>query len=98
MKRKRPSYKKIKLTPHEVANGSQPDQLQSHLEVHADSRGRIGGHTTYRKGPATSSPPRSDMDECFPSATQHPTVFEAAVDATVPMSSNGVRPTSVRGF
>ncbi len=98
MKRKRQTYKRFKPILHEVVNGSKRDHLESHVEVRVGSRGRIGGYTTYRKGPVTSSPPISDTEE-FSNATAPPsTSFDAALNINTPTSTNGVRPANVCVF
>ncbi len=98
MKRKRPSHKKFKAVPHEIADGSNLDCLESHVEVHAGLDGRIGGHTIYRKGLAMSSPPRSDTEE-FPLPAAPPSnTFDAVFDMNTAASSDGMQPTNVRCF
>ncbi len=99
MKRKRSAYKKFKLVSHDVANGSRPNNLEDHLEVRVDSRGRIRGHTTYRSGPATSSLHDGNTlaGENPPTAAPLLTDSVAASDEEH-ASSNGLRPSNVRDF
>lgn len=96
MKRKRPTYKNIKLVPHKVSDGSTPDCLKTHVEVHIISKGQIGGRTTYRKGLATSSPTRSNTEDFSHVAAPPSTTFDAALDDNMATPSNGKRPTNVR--
>ncbi len=96
MKRKQPGYKRFRPVPHAVFEGSKPDTLESHIEVHRLSLGRLGGHTTYRKGPVVSSLLRCETEENPQApapllADSGPTLLCDALP-----SSNGVRPAKVR--
>lgn len=91
MKRKRSTYKRHKPVLHN-------HHLEKHLEVRFDSRGRIGGHTTCRKGPVTSSPPRSDTEEVSYAATPPAAHFDADLNNNTPASSNEVLFVNVRDF
>lgn len=82
--------------PHEVADGSKPDYLESHVAVCVGSRRRIGGHTTYRPGLDLLSPPRSDTEEFSHEAAPPSVSFDAAIDKVVPTSSNKLQPANVR--
>ncbi len=91
MKRKRSIYKRYKPVLHN-------HHLERHLEVRVDSRGRIGGHMTYRKGPAMSSPPRSDTEEVSYAATLSAARFDTDLNNNTPASPNEVRSVDVRDF
>ncbi len=91
MKRKRPAYKRFKPIQYEP-------HLESHTEVRIGSRGRIGGLTTYRKGPATSSPPRCDTEEYSHAAMPPAAHFDADLDNNTPVSLNKVHSVNVRDF
>ncbi len=95
MKRKRPTYRRFKAVPHESDNGPKPENLERHVEVHAGTRGRLGGQTTYRIGLATSSPPRTDTEENPHVPAPPSTNLDPAFDGTC-TSSNRVRPAKVR--
>lgn len=88
MKRKR-SYKRFKPVQHD-------HNLERHLEVRVDSRGRVGGRTTYRKGPSTLSPPRSDTEEIPHAVPPPPASFDADPDNNMPASSSESQSTDVR--
>lgn len=81
---------------HAVLEGSKPDTLESHIEVHRLSLGRIGGLTTYRKGPIASSLLRCETE----GTPQAPASLSPDSGPTLvcdaPPSLNGVRPAKVR--
>lgn len=93
MKRKRPNHKRFQPVPHGHHLESHPE---SHLEVRFDSRGRIGGRTTYRKGPATSPHPRRNPEELSQAVTPPSTPFDADFKDQTPALSNNVRSVNVR--
>lgn len=97
MKRKRQSYRKYKLVPHEVADGPKPGKLESHVEVQARSRGRIGGQTSYRIGPTLSSLPRNNTEENPPAPAPPSTNMDVASDDKCE-NSNGMQPENVCDF
>lgn len=96
MKRKR-SYKRFKPVSHEIINGPKSDNLETHIELYVSSRGRIGGQTTYRKGSATLSLPRSDPIE-IPHVSAPCSIDFDAFNDNAPASSNEAPPTKVRFF
>lgn len=95
MKRKRPTYKRFKPVLHD---GSRPADLEGHVEVRVGLKGRLGGHTIYRKGSATLSPAGTDTEEFLPAPAPPSTAFDPALDDNAAASSNGGRPAKVRGF
>ncbi len=97
MKRKRSTYNRFKPILHEVAEGSKPDNIESHVEVYVSSAGRIAGQTTYRKGPPALLLPRSDTEEHSPTPAA-PAALSPDLDAAfndTRKSSDGKRPTKV---
>lgn len=84
--------------PHEVSDGPGSDDLESHVEVLVNSKGRIGSHTFYRKGPVKSLLPRNDAEKPPDESTSSSTGLDTGFDPSTRTLSNEVQPVNVCDF
>jgi hypothetical protein len=101
MKRKKPSFARFKPVPHAVPDRSKSHAVERHVEVHGQSGGRVGGSTTYRKGPTVPPPPRNNTDgnpqAPAPPSSEFDATFNCdAFDRDAPASPDGMQPEKVR--